>query len=85
MDQAPHQRVGDECLSRLMSMLPCAMDSSTANFAKLTGSGAVIGVWPNTVPDAKNVQHWCSNTKQINSNFHRPTWDLGMWGQTTGT
>ena len=33
--QAPHQRVGGECLRRLMSMLPCAMDSSTAPSAAL--------------------------------------------------
>ena len=36
--QALRQRVGDECLRRLMSMLPCAMDSSTAPSAALVAA-----------------------------------------------
>ena len=36
--QAPRQRVGDECLRRLMSMLSCAMDSSSAPSAALAAA-----------------------------------------------
>ena len=38
MGQTPHQRVGDECRSRLISMLLCAMDSSTAQSAVLAAA-----------------------------------------------
>ena len=36
--QAPRQRVGEECRRRLMSMLPCAMDSSAAPSAALAAA-----------------------------------------------
>ena len=36
--QASRQRVGDECLRRLISMLPCAMDSSAAPSAALAAA-----------------------------------------------
>ena len=38
MGQTPHQRVGDECRSRLISMLLCAMDASTAQSAVLAAA-----------------------------------------------
>ena len=36
--QTPHQRVGDECRNRLISMLLCATDSSTAQSAVLAAA-----------------------------------------------
>ena len=36
--QAPRQRVGEECRRRLMSMVPCAMDSSAALSAALAAA-----------------------------------------------
>ena len=54
--QVPRQRVGGECRKRLMSMLPCAMDSSAAPRAALAAAterpsdvSAAIAEW-GTVP-----------------------------------
>ena len=38
LSQAPHQRVGDECRRRLMSMLSCAINSSAAPSAALAAA-----------------------------------------------
>ena len=58
--QAPRQRVGDERLRRLMRMLSCAMDSSTAPSAALAAAtrpsavSAAIVEW-GTVPQAPSA------------------------------
>ena len=36
--RAPRQRIGDGCHSRLVSMLPCAIDSRIAPSAKLVAA-----------------------------------------------
>ena len=69
VSQAPRQRVGGECLRRLMSMLSCAMDSSAAPSAVLAAAterpsavSAAITEW-GMVPQTATATETTSGSK----------------------